>query len=570
MKQHQLSCAIAIAALACCAHSKTFSQNDWHITGNNGTNPTTNFVGTIDNQGLSFRTNNAIRMRIGAAGNIGIGTISPVQKLDVNGNLNIGKGFSLFMENDRVLRVDGGSTFLGHLAGASNTGILNTANGYAALYLNTGNNNTAMGSYALFNNKNGNFNTAIGDAALYNNISGFDNTAIGLNALYSNTAGSYNTATGLYALVKNTASENIAYGVNALGSNINGTKNSAIGNAALYSNGNSSFNTAVGYAALANTTESYYNTAIGFLAGNKRNNGWNNVFVGANADVNGTDYYNVVAIGESALCTGVSQARIGNSATNSIGGYANWTNISDVRAKRNIKENVPGLVFINKLKPITYNLDLDAADKITQPPAKKDKDGKLVAPSQLETNARNAKQQVLYTGFAAQDVEKAAKELNYDFSGVDAPKNSKDLYGLRYSDFVVPLVKAVQELSRQNEELSRQNEELKSRVEKLEKSNDLSSMSSKNVEITDALLGQNMPNPFNHNTTISYTLPQKFLSAQIIIHDNTGRTIKQVNISDPGKGTVNIDASMLSPGTYSYSLVVNGKPISSKKMELLR
>lgn len=101
MKQHQLTCAVAIAALTCCAHSETFSQADWHITGNNGTNPTTNFVGTIDNQGLSFRTNNAIRMRIGPGGNIGMGTITPVQKLDVNGNINIGKGFSLFMENDR-------------------------------------------------------------------------------------------------------------------------------------------------------------------------------------------------------------------------------------------------------------------------------------------------------------------------------------------------------------------------------------------------------------------------------------------------------------------------------------
>ena len=37
--------------------------------------------------------------------------------------------------------------------------------------------------------------------------------------------------------------------------------------------------------------------------------------------------------------------------------------------------------------------------------------------------------------------------MGYDFSGVDAPKNDKDIYGLRYSEFVVPLVKAVQELN---------------------------------------------------------------------------------------------------------------------------
>src|SRR5215471_5065714 len=105
MKQH-LSCVIAIAALTCCAHSKTFSQTDWHINGNSGTNAATNFVGTTNNQGLSFRTNNAIRMRVSAAGNIGIGTNAPVQKLDVNGNINLGKGSSLFTEGWRALRVD--------------------------------------------------------------------------------------------------------------------------------------------------------------------------------------------------------------------------------------------------------------------------------------------------------------------------------------------------------------------------------------------------------------------------------------------------------------------------------
>ena len=34
--------------------------------------------------------------------------------------------------------------------------------------------------------------------------------------------------------------------------------------------------------------------------------------------------------------------------------------------------------------------------------------------------------------------------------GVDAPKNDKDYYGLRYGEFVVPLVKAVQELADRN------------------------------------------------------------------------------------------------------------------------
>jgi len=124
--------------------------------------------------------------------------------------------------------------------------------------------------------------------------------------------------------------------------------------------------------------------------------------------------------------------------------------------KKNIKENVPGLSFINKLKPITYNLNLDAADKIVQRPAIKTKDGKTIQPTQEDIAARKAQEQIVYTGFIAQNVEKAAKELNYDFSGVDVAKNDKDLYGLRYEEFVVPLVKAVQELSAKNDDLQKE------------------------------------------------------------------------------------------------------------------
>lgn len=61
------------------------STNAWKITGNAGTNPTNNFLGTTDNQALVFRTNNTERMRVLANGNVGIGTSTPSQKLHVSG-----------------------------------------------------------------------------------------------------------------------------------------------------------------------------------------------------------------------------------------------------------------------------------------------------------------------------------------------------------------------------------------------------------------------------------------------------------------------------------------------------
>ena len=61
-----------------------------------------------------------------------------------------------------------------------------------------------------------------------------------------------------------------------------------------------------------------------------------------------------------------------------------------------------------------------------------------------------AKDKLVYTGFIAQEVEKAAADLGFDFSGVKVPENEKQAYGLRYAEFVVPLVQAVKELSAKN------------------------------------------------------------------------------------------------------------------------
>ena len=79
-------------------------------------------------------------------------------------------------------------------------------------------------------------------------------------------------------------------------------------------------------------------------------------------------------------------------------------------------------------------------------------------------------EKIRMTGFLAQDVEAAAKSIGYNFSGVDVPKNG-GLYSLKYSDFVMPMVKAIQEQQQQIEDLKRQNELLIKRLEKLESKN---------------------------------------------------------------------------------------------------
>ena len=457
-------------------------------------------------------------------GNVGIGTSTPAYKLDVDGDMNLSAG--------KMLRMDGTPIFKVYPSGS-----------------------TAVGIYAL----GGNCSACLG------------NTAIGTSALENNTSsGAYNTATGWEALQLNTGgSANSAYGDFALANNTSGNNNTAIGEGALGDNTTGSANSAVGVFTFFRGTPGDNNTVIGYNSGG------------------GDNFGNSTAIGSAAYYSASNQIRIGNASVTSIGGYVDWSNISDGRVKKNIKQNVPGLEFINKLKPVTYNLNLEAADRIMQVPVQtsQSKESKVNQPTQQVLAARKAKEQIVYTGLVAQDVEKAAKELNYDFSGVDAAKNDKDLYGLRYAQFVVPLIKSVQELSKLNDnkdskindqqkqidDLQKQLNDLKTLVLQIQSGAVSSNQSSQTVELgTSAKLEQNIPNPFNRNTIINYFLPQAVNKAMMQVVTIDGKIIKAVPLTAKGNGQLIIKAGELAAGTYQYSLIVDGNLIDSKKMVLMK
>jgi hypothetical protein len=114
-----------------------------------------------------------------------------------------------------------------------------------------------------------------------------------------------------------------------------------------------------------------------------------------------------------------------------------------------VTDNVPGLDFIKLLRPVTFRLDRNKVDDFTGVTEKRRQLGR--ESGQTENYIDSPRISGLRTGFIAQEVEAAAMSIGFDFSGVDAPKHDKDIYGLRYAEFVVPLVKAVQDLSAQNE-----------------------------------------------------------------------------------------------------------------------
>lgn len=330
-----------------------------------------------------------------------------------------------------------GNTAVGHVAMLSNTtGAFNVAVGQKAMsFNNIGQKNTAVGAFALELNSSGNKNTSLGYMALGYNTTGLGNTALGYNCLSFNQTGQYNIAIGYEALKDNTSENfNIAIGGGALSRHTSGFSNVAIGPGAMNNHRSGNLNTAIGNIALINNTTGVGNTSIGNFTLQGVTTGSHNTALGNLADGTLASAINSTAIGYQAQFTASNQVRIGNSSVTSIGGYTNWTNVSDARFKENITENVSGLEFIMKLRPVTYNLNMDAIVTFL---------GKIENSSLLSSEEEKAS--ILQTGFIAQEVEKAAQEIGYDFSGIDLPKNEKDYYGLRYSEFVVPLVKAVQE-----------------------------------------------------------------------------------------------------------------------------
>lgn len=139
-------------------YGQVFSASGWGTSGNAGTDPASNFLGTTDANGLMFKINNT------RAGYIEYGTA----------NLSMGV-----------------NAMVGNISGTENS-----AFGYATIQ----------------NNTTGSFNSAIGNSSLAANTTGSSNTANGFGALNLNTTGSYNSATGYASLTINNGSRNVAIG----------------------------------------------------------------------------------------------------------------------------------------------------------------------------------------------------------------------------------------------------------------------------------------------------------------------------------------------------------------------
>lgn len=356
------------------------------------------------------------------------------------------------------------------------TGVDNTALGDSALSANNGNGNVAVGFCALCSNADGGANVVLGDNAMADATTGSSNVVIGNGAGYHQISGNSNILIGNLAYAPSSTGSNqlnignLIYGTgldgyadNISSGNIGiGTKNPQ---AKLDVNGNAVVN---GYFTVntgnvigqsysggtpgvgLNVTSSDgggaffsqdINHSIFFRKGNDGVNDATTYYeYGGNlAQGKGHRFYTGGFIGNQTLKMQIANDGIymaGNvgigttspaykldvagdiNASGAIYDAAGTIQTSDRRLKQDITTSSLGLDFINKLQPVQYQLISDAAGKT-------------------------------HYGFIAQDV---MSELGLStstlsqFGGLDY-STTTDRFGLSYTDFIAPTVKAVQELS---------------------------------------------------------------------------------------------------------------------------
>lgn len=522
------------------------ARAQWTLTGNSIS--ATNFLGSTNDIPLTFKVNSNLA---GYLGNViyantlfGVGTINL-------GTSNTGFGYQNF-------------------AGMSSTGHSNSSLGYQASYSNTtGSWNTGIGNQALYGTTTGIGNSGVGSGALYSTSTSSYNTALGLNALYYNTTGANNTAVGNAALQTNTTLSNlVAVGDSALFTLSSGGFDVAVGAKTLTAATSAAYNTAIGYRSAAKATTGGYNVAVGASTLSTAVTAHNNTALGYAADISNDTIQNSTAIGNGAVVNASNKIRFGNSAVTVVEGNAVYS-VSDKRFKKDIKDEVKGLAFIRKLRPVVYNLEARKFDEFVMKKIDKGQRDAI-----LNQNNYTEAEGIRRSGFLAQEVEVAAKAANYSFDGLHVPSNGEDNYSLSYTSFVVPLVKSVQELSNTNDSLRSVVDSLKDAQKLMQEQiktilGELTKLKA-GKSLADAQLLQNAPNPFNSSTVINYYLPDGARHAQLVITDASGRVLKDVVLSGQGQGQAVIHAGELASGTYFYSLVVNDQRVATRTMVLTR
>ncbi len=177
-------------------------------------------------------------VHVDADGEVGIGTDSPSEQLELTGNLLLPEasddtsGLILFADKTQIHSLGTRNFFAGENSGAlTSSGSENVGVGTDTLRsITSGRGNVAIGAFAMLSTTSGSFNVAIGRNVMTENSTGSENMALGMSSMTFNTTGSFNTGVGRAALLRNnTGSLNTGIGYRADLGEVGLTNATAIG-----------------------------------------------------------------------------------------------------------------------------------------------------------------------------------------------------------------------------------------------------------------------------------------------------------------------------------------------------
>lgn len=245
-------------------------------------------------------------------------------------------------------------------------------------------------------------------------------------------------------------------------------------------------------------------------------------------------------------------------------GMSGFTQASDGRLKKDVHNISSGMDRINALRGVSFHYK-SAEKAVTLASPINDTVNRYISEDvkrQIEKEESRAR-----IGFIAQEVENVVPEVVRTL-----PDGTKTII---YTDLIPLLVEGMKEMQ---ETIVKQDE----RIAELEtallcyrdgklkgiSAHSLSSEDSSGTQsIEEAVLYQNVPNPFTHTTEIAYRLSPTAHTASIVIYDLNGKQLKRYSLQpDVKTGKVEITASELVPGMYIYALVIDGTMLESKRM----
>ena len=377
-------------------------------------------------------------------------------------------------KGDKVILVSNGTDIVEAVSPAIETPASTTNN---AVVLWDGTDGTAIKNSTVTVNSSGNITTS-GDALINNVYIGRRTSQVG-GGPDQNLIIGQSAALSLLSLGSqnaNTIVGNLA-GNGMTGSGGTGNFTTMLGYAAGGAGGNNSFNTYAGYFAgyNMNSTQNVAvgvsamsgaagatgasNVAVGYQALDAITTGEFNTAIGHSALGNLTTYSNSIGLGYNALVINSNQCQIGDG---NVDAYAkSFNDVSDARDKADIQPTNLGLNFIMQLQPRMFRWDMREFYRPAKPvpgASQQEIDAWLEASKLANlTHDGTHKRNRLHQGLVAQEVKAVIDSIGVDFGGFrDASVNGGDAQmSLEYTQFIAPLIKAIQELKAEFDEYKR-------------------------------------------------------------------------------------------------------------------